>query len=78
MFRVVGPTPHDQLIVIAFEGQGTGHGAIAARPIQPGELSGQSVFGSILQEHAKRLRVRLSYQFRVGATASDIDKTADG
>ena len=78
MFRIVGPSTHDQLIVIAFEGQGSGHAAIATRPIQPSELSRQSVLGSILQEHAKRLYVRLSNQFGIGATAADIDETTDG
>jgi hypothetical protein len=30
---------------------------------------------SILQEHAKRLHVGLSNEFRIGITASDIDET---
>jgi hypothetical protein len=59
MFRVVGTSTHYQLIVVAFEGQGSGHSAIAARPIKLGELSRQTVLGSILKEYAKRLHVRL-------------------
>jgi hypothetical protein len=77
VFRIVASSPHDQPMVIAFEGQGSGHGAIGARPIQPGELSSQSISGSILQKHAKWLHARLSNQFAVGAPAADIDETAD-
>jgi hypothetical protein len=80
MLRVsdCGSLPPDQLIVIAFEGQGSGRGAIGARPIQSGELTRQSISGSILQKHAKWLHVPLSNQFGLGAPASDIDETADG
>jgi hypothetical protein len=71
VFRIVGSSPHDQLIVIAFESQCSSHCPIGARPIQPSKLSWQAALGSILQKHAKPLHIRLLNQFAVRATASN-------